>query len=209
MLSPRSTVEMYVPGEQLAPDKPWLRLVDGQVQRFVRKAIEDRAVRTVALFGKIPTLASVSEQLEAELDYLGQFGIQTPSMYCSLEVIPKFFGIRSDEYRTEQGLKITTPYVEGDDLDQLITQERLKEMDGIETAVYDLSEALGDYVLARETDGLPFLADIFGPNQYRIINGECLLLDIDPFFATPTPGNYESRAAFARALGDYVFQRAL
>ena len=206
MLSPRSTVEMLVPGEQLALDKPWLRLVDGQVQRFVRKPIEDRAVRTVALFGHEPTLASVSEQLEAELDYLGQLGVQTPSAQYSLEVIPKFFGIRSDEYRTEQGLKITTPYIEGDNLDQLITQERLPEMPNIETAVYDLSEALGEYVLARETDGLPFLADIFEPNQYRISNGECLLLDIEPFFASPTPSNCESRAAFARSLGDYVFR---
>lgn len=209
MLSPCSTVEMLVPGEQLALDKPWLRLVDGQVQRFVRKPIEDRAVRTVALFGHEPTLASVSEQLEAELDYLGQFGVQTPSARYSLEVIPKFFGIRSDEYRTEQGLKITTPYIEGDNLDQLITQERLPEIPNIETTVYDLSDALGDYVLARETDGLPFLADIFAPNQYRISDGECVLLDIDPFFASPTPGNYESRAVFARSFGDYVFRSTL
>lgn len=193
-------IRTLVPGEQLAPGKPWLRRIGDRVIRYVRSAAESPAMlamRGVDADGSLAftdrLLSLQRDRVEQELDLLENIGVPVISRSVEIDWVPVFQRDgKAEAY--QRGIKIETPFLDGARLDRY--QPRLQDQaDDLEMQLATIYTALGEYVEYKAERQEPFLGDILGAQQYLAVNNETpfpdvTLIDIDPIFAAPTGTNY-------------------
>lgn len=176
------------PGVELDPSKPWLRRVDDQVVRYVRGAVEGPVIRNARRL-LMPNefdviLCERGQQLLDELDELREnYGLNIPPTSFEPAEVPVF--AKELVLGKQRGLKVTTGYVEGQEVGEGI---QVADKSAFVAAAKAVHEGLSDYMVDRTHSGDEFLPDVFKIRQWLFnpAGVELSMVDTDPMFLPPT-----------------------
>lgn len=179
-----------LPGEQLVPGKPWIRLHGKQVLRYVRPEREWDELTTARNLAEFidsnlleNTLEKGCHKLQAHLDVLRECAVDVVQTECEIDKVPINYGLQKGvAFGAQLGMILRTPLLEGTLLDVSLRRPRSEIDQQSQEVVEDLTEGLADYVY--ECQGQELLADIFKRYQY-MLHGQvpvATLIDVEPAF---------------------------
>lgn len=211
-------VDYLLPGEQLVPRKPWLRLVGDEVVRYVRPTMESDRVKRARQFVEFTgerilegVLEHEAKTLQKHLDLLRECGIPVVGTSVEITHVPEDYPSSTRAIGSHLGMMIRSEAAHGPALDGFLlgrTEPEWKRWVS-EPVVGGLINYFQEVGALEEVGEDPrFLADLYKPEQYVVDvalgNGLPLakLVDVDPKFELVTA----AKTSVSIALTNQMFQ---